>query len=234
MWSPVTIEPNPTLPESLRDSQPMFQAYALGWQVQDYRGTRIVWHSGGVFGGIAVVVLIPDRNVGFYIASNSEQAEVVRGLMNELLDPYLGLPAGDWPARYHAFLEQRAQQAIAAVQAPAAHPADVGPSLPLARYAGDYADPWYGTISIREQGGHLTVAFPHTPGLTATLDHWQYDTFRTRFNDPVMEPADMTFQLDADGHVQRITMRAVSPIADFSFDYQDLLFTPVAAPAAAH
>ena len=39
----------------------------------------------------------------------------------------------------------------------------------------------------------------------------------------------MTFQLDAEGHVDRITMRAVSPVADFSFDYQDLLFTPVAA-----
>ena len=39
----------------------------------------------------------------------------------------------------------------------------------------------------------------------------------------------MTFQLDAQGRVDRISMRAVSPLADFSFDYQDLLFTPVAA-----
>jgi hypothetical protein len=31
--------------------------------------------------------------------------------------------------------------------------------------------------------------------------------------------------------VERITMKPVSPIADFSYDYQDLLFTP-AAPAA--
>ena len=38
----------------------------------------------------------------------------------------------------------------------------------------------------------------------------------------------MTFQLDAQGHVDRITMRVISPVADFSFDYQDLLFTPAA------
>ena len=87
-------------------------------------------------------------------------------------------------------------------------------------------DPWYGTINVREANGHLVVAFPHTPGLTATLDHWQYDTFVTRFNDRSMEPAYMTFQLDAQGHVDRITMRVVSPVADFSFDYQDLLFRP--------
>ena len=28
------------------------------------------------------------------------------------------------------------------------------------------------------------------------------------------------------GKVERITMKPVSPIADFSYDYQDLLFTP--------
>jgi len=229
MWTPVVVQPNPQLPPELSASQPMFQAYALGWEVQDYRGTKIVWHSGAVFGSLAAVVLIPDRHIGFFIAVNSEEGEIVRGLMNELLDHYLGLPRGDWPERYHAFREQRAQRTIAMLQAPAAQPARVGPSLPLARYTGDYTDPWYGTISVREQGGHLTVAFPHTPGLTATLDHWQYDTFRTRFNDPGMEPADMTFQLDAEGHVARITMRAVSPLADFSFDYQDLDFRPATA-----
>lgn len=39
----------------------------------------------------------------------------------------------------------------------------------------------------------------------------------------------MTFGLDADGKVERVTMKAVSPLADFSFDYQDLLFAPVKA-----
>lgn len=36
----------------------------------------------------------------------------------------------------------------------------------------------------------------------------------------------MTFALDADGRVARITMKAVSPLADFSYDYPDLLFEP--------
>ena len=34
--------------------------------------------------------------------------------------------------------------------------------------------------------------------------------------------------IDADGKVDRISMKPVSPVADFSSDYQDLLFTPVA------
>ena len=34
----------------------------------------------------------------------------------------------------------------------------------------------------------------------------------------------MTFSIDADGKVDRVTMKPVSPAADFSFDYQDLFY----------
>jgi len=36
----------------------------------------------------------------------------------------------------------------------------------------------------------------------------------------------MTFALDAEGKVAHITMKAASPLADFSYDYQDLDFVP--------
>ncbi|MGZ8310937.1 MAG: serine hydrolase [Allosphingosinicella sp.] len=226
MWTPVVLTPSGSAPEALRLAQPMFSTYALGWTVQDYRGARLVWHGGAVFGSLAAVALLPDRNVGIYVAVNSEEGEMVRGLMYELLDHYLDQPRHDWPERLREFKQQRSAAAVASLQAPAAQPARVGPSLPIARYAGDFADPWYGTINIREANGALEVTFPHSLGLKATLEHWQYDTFRTRFNDTNMEPAYVTFQLDANGRVDRITMRAVSPLADFSFDYHDLLFRP--------
>jgi CubicO group peptidase (beta-lactamase class C family) len=49
----------------------------------------------------------------------------------------------------------------------------------------------------------------------------------TRFEDRTIEPAYVTFGLDAQGKVERITMKAASPLADFSYDYQDLLFSPM-------
>ena len=230
MWTPHVIQPISPRPEALRATQPMFDTYALGWDVQDYRGARLIWHGGAVFGSLAAVALLPDRNVGIYIAINSEEGQMVRGLMYELLDHYLGLPRDTWPEKLNSFRQQRSSAAVAALQAPAAQPAHIGPSLPLARYAGSYNDPWYGTITVREANGQLNVAFPHAPGLSAVLEHYQYDSFRTRFSDSSVEPAYVTFSLGAQGNVDRITMRAVSPIADFSYDYQDLLFTPVAAP----
>jgi len=36
----------------------------------------------------------------------------------------------------------------------------------------------------------------------------------------------VTFTLNPDGSIDHFTMAAVSPLADFSFDYQDLWFTP--------
>jgi coproporphyrinogen III oxidase len=61
------------------------------------------------------------------------------------------------------------------------------------------------------------------------LQHWQYDSFVTKFDDKTIEPAYVTFGLNADGKVEHVALKAVSPLADFSYDYQDLLFTPVAA-----
>jgi len=71
-----------------------------------------------------------------------------------------------------------------------------------------------------------------TPGLVAALEHWQHDTFVARWRQAFMSdeaPADayVSFVLKPDASVERMTMAPVSPAIDFSFDYQDLVFTPV-------
>ena len=227
MWKPVILQPISELPPQFKATQPNFDTYALGWDVQDYRGAKIISHGGAVFGSLATVALIPDHNVGLYIAVNSNEGEIVRGLMYELLDHYLGLPADQWPERFHAFKTDRQNQAAKAVQSAATKPANVGPSLSLDRYVGDYADPWYGTIKVRRSAQGLNIEFPHSTGMSGALAHHQYDSFRTNPSLFWVEPAYVTFSIDADGKVDRVTMKAVSPLADFSFDYQDLLFTPV-------
>jgi len=227
MWRPEVIQPITEHPPALKATQPSFSNYALGWDVEDYRGTKIIWHGGAVFGFLTAVVLIPDKRVGFSIQINSEDGEIIRGLMYELLDHYLGLPKTDWVTRYHAEKQRRINEALTAIKAQAAAKAEsAGPSLPISRYAGTYTDPWYGNIEIAAVDGKLRIDFRSTPRMGGVLEHWQYDTFVTRFDDKTIEPAYVTFSLDATGKVDRITMKAASPLADFSYDYQDLLFTP--------
>jgi CubicO group peptidase (beta-lactamase class C family) len=231
MWNPVTLQPISQFPAEFAVTQPTFDAYALGWDVQDYRGTKIISHGGAVFGSLTTVVLIPEKNIGFSIAVNSEEGEIVRGLMNELLDHYLGFPATPWTEKYHALRQSRFAEAVKVVSAQQAKPAKVGPSLSLDRYVGDYADPWYGTIKVRRSGKSLAIQFPHSTGMDSVLAHHQYDTFRTKPALRWIEPAFVTFSIDADGKVDRVRMKAVSPLADFSFDYHDLDFAPVAVAA---
>ena len=232
MWAPVVLMPEPGFPAPLDKTEPLFNTYALGWNVRDYNGTRVIMHGGGVYGSITRLILLPEQDVGIFLATNSEEAGLLTGLQFELIDHYLGIEGNDWPAAFGQFIDDYFGNAAKALAAPESKPAGVGPSRPLAAYAGSYNDPWFGTIDITEQDGALKVDYPHWPGVTATLEHWQYDTFVTRYNEDGFEPAYVTFQLDADGAVDRITMKAVSPVADFSWDYRDLLFTPVAAEAA--
>lgn len=226
MWSPVVLQPIAASPEPFTPTQPNFSAYALGWDIRDYRGAKIVMHTGAVFGFLSAVVMIPDRHVGFAILINSEDGHIIRGLIYELLDHYLGAPSAHWPEKAAAAAKERLAAAIASQTATAAHLAAVGPSLPLARYAGDYVDPWYGHVEVRQNGASLAIDFKTTPRMSAPLEHFQYDSFIARFTDPNIEPAFVTFSLDADGKVDRVIMKPVSPLADFSFDYQDLHLVP--------
>lgn len=229
MWNPQTIEPIGPVPPGFEATRPMFKAYALGWEVAEYGGAKIISHSGGVFGFITMVVLIPEKNVGFAITLNAEEGAVRRGLTYELLDHYLGRPYVDWAARYKSLLSTMLSTAKSTVEARAATPSRVGPSLALDRYSGQFRDPWYGRITISRPKSGLVIDFNETPRMGGPLVHHHYNTFIARFTDRNIEPAYVTFALDAEGKVERITMKPVSPTADFSFNYQDLLFTPVQA-----
>ncbi|MEG3181334.1 serine hydrolase [Sphingomonas sp. LT1P40] len=231
MWNPVVTMPITPLPASLAPAMPNYQAYALGWQVQDYRGHRIVAHSGGVFGSITRVVMVPDKNIAFAIMLNSEDSGLLLGLYYMLLDHYLDVPDYDWPTKWQSWYEARLEGGRAFVAQAKATPVKVGPSLDPARYAGRYRDPWYGDIVVASTPAGLTIDFTSTPRMKGRLKHWQYDSFVSEYDDKAIEPAYVTFALDADGKVTGVTMKAVSPIADFSWDFHDLDLKPVSEAA---
>ena len=77
--------------------------------------------------------------------------------------------------------------------------------------------------------GRLWITFDRTPGMEGQLEHVADDTFRTRFTDRGIEDAYVTFAI-ADGRVAKAAMRPVSPLADFSFDFADLDFSPAVMP----
>jgi len=227
MWSAVTVMPIPDPDPPLASLRPNFLAYALGWRLRDYRGRKLVWHTGGLAGMTSRVTLVPDARLGIAVLTNGE-SDLDEALTFQLLDYFLGAPSTDWTAAFHAAAQAEADSADASLAAMRrARDSTTHPSLPLARYAGPYTDALYGDASITLEGGTLVLRFSHSPAFVGDLVHWQYDTFRTRWRTPNLADAFVTFTLRPNGAVDHFTMTAVSSLADFSYDYQDLRFVPV-------
>jgi CubicO group peptidase (beta-lactamase class C family) len=218
-----------------KEGAPTLAAYALGLEVQDYRGTRMVWHTGGLAGMVTRVTLLPDRKLGVVVLTNAESGAAFQAITNTILDHDLGAPAKDWVAAYEELVkksEARAKEMVA--KAAAQRDATSRPSLPLPAYAGRYQDPWYGDVLLEERAGKLHIRFTHSPALEADLVHWQQDTFVAKWPDRTMDAdAYVTFALGPDGKVREIRLEPVSPTTDFSYDFQDLRLTPVAKDAPA-
>ena len=233
MWTPQMVVPVAPNPRGLELAQAAYKAYALGWSVSDYRGTQIVAHGGGVPGMVVLLAMVPSRDVAFAIFLNSEETFALSAMQYRLLDHYLGLPSPDWTSALVAARQARvasgreALAADAAAQKKLASSGTQGPALPLDGYAGRYRDAWYGDATIERTATGLKIRLEHTPALAGPLEHVRFDTFVARWSDRSLEDAYVTFALDADGAIDRMTMKAVSPLADFSFDYPDLLFKPV-------
>jgi hypothetical protein len=225
----VTPMPIGNAPPGLPALATPFRGYALGFEVRDYRGHKIVLHTGGLPGYVSRVAMIPDADVGVAVLTNQESDEAFDSIAWHVLDHYLAAPAFDWIDGY-ARVRARTADRVAAEEKkiPAARDAGARPSLPLDKYAGLYRDPWYGDIAISYSSGQLTMAFSHTPALTGTLEPFQHDTFVARWRDRELRAdAYVTFALNPDGSIEQAKMQAVSPATDFSYDFQDLALRPV-------
>jgi CubicO group peptidase (beta-lactamase class C family) len=181
-------------------TSPNFIAYGMAWFLEDYRGEKVVFHTGSIDGLVAIVGLIPARRLGVVVVANRDHAELRHALMYRVFDAYLGPPRRDWSTEMRA-MYQKVQDSVklAEKEIETKRIADTKPSLPLARYAGRYADSLYGRVTVRLERGRLVLA--PSEFLTADLVHWNYDTFRARYRNWWLEPSMVTFRLAPDGKV---------------------------------
>jgi CubicO group peptidase (beta-lactamase class C family) len=227
MWSPQTILPIGDPPPGLAGLKANFADYALGWGLHDYHGRKLIGHTGGVAGFVSRVMLVPEENLGVVILTNAEEGGAFDSILYHVLDHYMQLPPTDWIGGFKKLKDTEEKEAAETMKkAEGSRAADSKPSLPLEKYAGVYNDAWYGPITIRMENAGLIITFDHTPTMIGDLQHWQYDTFKAHWRDRTIEDAFITFALNPDGAIDSARMAAVSPLADFSFDYQDLLLKP--------
>lgn len=227
-WSPVTPIRFGDPPTELAPLRHDFQFYALGLGVRDYRGHKMLTHTGGLPGYVSQVAFIPDERLGVVVLTNQESGEAFNAITYEALDHYLGASEWDWLAGFSA-AKERNDARVAAAEARTSTERDETstPSLPSDRYAQTYRDRWYGDIDIAAEGDGLVIRFSRSPDLVGDLVHWQYDTFLVRWRKRELRAdAFITFTLTPEGAIDHATMKPASPAVDFSFDFQDLYLEP--------
>ena len=230
LWRPVTLKEVPY--NAKKYSQSHFSAYGLGWNLMDFRGYLHVSHGGAVQGMTSHIAMLPEKNIAV-IAFTNQWSRAAQGLTATILDAYASDQPKDYIDMYinsynrgkkHNNKRQQKVKKIAAAGLPA--------SLPATSYAGTYHDAWYGDIFVTEQDGKLSINFGRTKVLTGPLVPHQRDTFIARWSDRTLNAdAYVSFNLTATGEIQGITMKAVDPSTDFSYDFHHLEPKRVVLPA---
>ena len=232
MWTMLTPIPvnEPSVPE-LAATKPNYFGYGEGWMLSDYRGRKLVWHTGGWPGMVSRITLVPQEKLGIIVLTNQEVGAAFNAVTMRALDAYLDAPRTDWNAAYaKAVAKSQGDADEGWKKHQAARDAKSKPSLPLAQYAQTYRDAWYGDIVVSQENGKLVIRFSRTPQLVGDLTPWQHDTFVVRWRERWLNAdAFLSFDLDADGEITGAGIKPISPLTDFSFDFQDLVLKPVKA-----
>ena len=232
MWTAQTPMKINTPKPPLAATKPNFYAYGLGFQLRDYKGQLVAMHGGALQGFYSRVLLVPESKLGIAILTNAESGGALNALQYRLLDQYMtGSAPTDWIKLIHDIEEEAHAKELARLKSESStRAAGSKPSLALSAYEGQYEDPWYGIMNVKRNGNKLVMSFSRTPDLTGEMEHFQHDTFIVRWKERNFNAdAYATFSLDHDGSIDHVKMKAVSEETDFSYDFHDLLFTPLKA-----
>lgn len=71
-------------------------AYGLGWYITEYRGSKMIWHSGTIDGFRAGVALWPEQRLAVFIGVNRTPSVLPFALMLRIFDAYASKPEQDW------------------------------------------------------------------------------------------------------------------------------------------
>ena len=195
IFTPEIMAPRELYP-ALTLSKPHFFTYGFGFFLQDYAGYQIAMHTGSIDGMCALIALVPERHLGFYILENVDHAELRHALMYKAIDEWLGTGTRDWSGEMRTMFAKQVAKAPAKTKA--SHDSAAAPaSLPLDRYTGTYRDSTFGDVVITNVSGALHLQYFSS---SAQLDHARYDVFTTSHpSKSYLEGETVTFKPDGAG-----------------------------------
>jgi CubicO group peptidase (beta-lactamase class C family) len=225
MWTPQTIIP-------IRGTSPYrthFAAYGLGWRLNDVYGYLQASHTGGLMGVVTQVTLIPEIKLGIIVFTNQQEGAAFTTITNTILDSYFGIKGIDrikLLKEYVLHSQEEAKKVTDEVWAKIEEQQkNTSQTVDPALYTGTYTDNWFGDIIISYTNGHMRFNSVRSPKLRGEMLYYTGNTYIVRWDDRTLDAdAYVVYCLDRDGRPSTITMQAISPLTDFSYDFQDLFF----------
>lgn len=207
-----------------------FSGYGLGWGLSDENGHKVATHTGGLLGIVTQVTLIPDLKLGIIVFTNQQTGAAFYSVTNTIKDAYYGVPKRDWIKIYQERLAASGGNAKTILDKIESEikAAAAGPQPDLTKYEGTYQDPWFGKITISKKDGKLYFEAEKSAKLHGPMYYYKGNNFVVRWEDRSLDADSfVNFGLDFEGKPTEVTMKAISPLTDFSFDFHDLYFTRI-------
>jgi hypothetical protein len=231
MWTPQTIIPTRTAPPY----NTHFAAYGLGWFLSDIKGYKQAMHTGGLAGIVTQVTLLPELQLGIIVFTNQQSGAAFTAVTNTIKDSYLNVKGIDWIKRMHDRVlanEAEAKKMTDKVWADIAAQQNNGsPKADINQFLGTYKDAWFGEVVISIKNGKPWFDSKRSPRLTGEMIAYKGNNFIVKWNDRSFDAdAFVMFSVDAEGKAEGIKMKAISPLTDFSFDFQDLDLKKIKTP----
>jgi CubicO group peptidase (beta-lactamase class C family) len=188
-------------------TRPNWTTYGLGWFQQDYAGYKVDYHTGSIDGMVAICGLIRSQGIGVYVLSNLDHAEVRHALLFTAFDRLLGREPRDWSAEFRALYARLQKEAMeeSAKEEDLRTPG-TRPSLPLSAYAGTYTDPLFGEVLVSFEAADQSLRARYGGAFVGTLEHWNFDTFRARWDARWRGTEFLSFVLDTAGRPAELRM----------------------------
>jgi len=225
MWTPQTIIPIHA-PGAYNTH---FASYGLGFFITDVHGYKQMSHTGGLEGMVTQITMIPELNLGIIVLTNQEEGGAYSSITNQIKDAYFGIKGTDRVAEYSAGRETALDEEKKLMDSVWREVAMIRKKMPghtdLSMYKGTYTDPWFGAVTVSEKNGTPWFDSRRSPKLSGELFPYKGNSFVVKWRDRSMNAdAFVMFGLDEQGRASSIKMKAISPLTDFSFDFQDLDF----------
>lgn len=223
LWTPQTIirvnDPGPY--------NTHFAAYGLGFFLSDVNGYKQVTHTGGLEGMVTQITMIPELNLGIIVLTNQQEGGAFSSITNQIKDGYFGKSGTDWVTFYSDRRKKSLSDAKTMTDGvwKKIDEAQKSSGVSIDPFIGNYSDAWLGTVTISIKDGKPWFQSKRSPKLTGELLSYKGNTFVVKWVDRSMDAdAFVSFSLDEEGKASGFTMRAISPLTDFSYDFHDLEF----------